>query len=227
MMSIRRWSGFFVVMVAVLALACGKKDKDSGKQEPPKTTKPGKDGNKPKPSVKLGPSPFPQLKMVVDGKPVPVHSIYAYWVGEEAVKIEVSSAKRSCNMHPQMRNNLPGEKFVKIWFSKQLDKQGKASWAVVQSYFAGGTNQDKKRKSVSITASPATVGGHVEGTLSIAQEGFARRNRPAQKLYRRCGFEDTGLVYAGASSGPQHIYALRFAVAPVVQARRRRWRPWA
>ena len=52
-------------------------------------------------------------------------------------------------------------------------------------------------------------------------------NRPAQKLYRRCGFEDTGLVYAGASSGPQHIYALRVAVAPVVRARRRRWRPWA
>lgn len=52
-------------------------------------------------------------------------------------------------------------------------------------------------------------------------------NRPAQKLYRRCGFEDTGLVYAGASSGPQHIYALRFAVAPVVRARRRRGRPWA
>ena len=48
-------------------------------------------------------------------------------------------------------------------------------------------------------------------------------NRPAQKLYRRCGFEDTGLVFSGARSGPQHIYALKVAVAPAARARWRRW----
>lgn len=33
-------------------------------------------------------------------------------------------------------------------------------------------------------------------------------NLPGQKLYRRCGFVDTGAVYDGAASGPQHIYTL-------------------
>ena len=33
-------------------------------------------------------------------------------------------------------------------------------------------------------------------------------NRPAQKLYLRCGFADTGVIYHGAPSGPQHVYAL-------------------
>lgn len=36
-------------------------------------------------------------------------------------------------------------------------------------------------------------------------------NRPAQKLYARCGFVDTGAVFEGAPSGPQHIYSLMIA----------------
>lgn len=36
-------------------------------------------------------------------------------------------------------------------------------------------------------------------------------NRPAQKLYVRCGFVDTGAVYEGAPSGPQHVYSLSIA----------------
>lgn len=49
-------------------------------------------------------------------------------------------------------------------------------------------------------------------------------NRPAQKLYAACGFVDTGDVYSGAASGPQHIYSLSLsrsvASAEVASAQR-------
>lgn len=38
-------------------------------------------------------------------------------------------------------------------------------------------------------------------------------NRPAQKLYLRCGFVDSGAVYEGAPSGAQHIYVLQLSPA--------------
>jgi len=173
-----------LVSAAALAFAgCSGKGSDSKDDKKP----PAKKDNAPKtpkkdPLKKLGPSPFPELKVTVSGKPLPIHSAHAYWVGSEAVKLEFSTVPRGCHHNPRMRTVAPGERYFKIWLGKQLDTTGKASWAVVQSYFNGGTSKSAKDKVVTLTAVPKNIGKYIEGTLKLAQKGFPRRNRPAAPL---------------------------------------------
>lgn len=45
------------------------------------------------------------------------------------------------------------------------------------------------------------------------------RNEIAKKLYKKCGFEDTGEIYSAGPAGPQHIYKKR---VPDIQRQHRR-----
>lgn len=170
-----------VLLACVFVFACGNKDGDGKNNRPGKTEPTIKLANAPK---QLGPSPFPELKVTIGGKPVPIHSIHAYWVGEEAVKIEFSSVVRSCLQDPRMRTSPRGERYFKIWFGKQLNMKGEAAWAVVQSYFGGGTHRGKRGKTVTMSATPVRVGKYVRGVLELKQMGKRRRRRkqPAVEL---------------------------------------------
>lgn len=165
-----------VALSLVAVTGCGKKD-DSSKA---KADPPAKPADKP-PAEPPRPSPFPEMKVTVNGQAVPIHSIQAYWVGDEAVKLELSSIRRPCNKHPSIRQNAPGEHYFKVWLGKQLDTAGKAQWAIVQAYFSGRTKQGKLGE-LTLTATPNAVGKHVEGTLSFNLKSFPRRKKPAAEL---------------------------------------------
>jgi RimJ/RimL family protein N-acetyltransferase len=58
-----------------------------------------------------------------------------------------------------------------------------------------------------LAALPDFVAGHLPGIRRIVLSVNVR-NPVAIRTYRRAGFADTGALYHGGASGPQHVYEL-------------------
>lgn len=186
----KRLGATALVVAFVVCAGCGgKKDKSETKQQAKAKKTPGPPKPVAPPPWPKGPTSFPDLKVTVDGKALPIHSAYAFWVGPEVVKLELSSVKRGCPRNPTMRSVAPGEKFFKVWLGRRLDPSGKLGWGILQSYFGGRTRRDTRVGMVSVVSEPEKgahdriVGGRVKGTLELDHLGDARRKRKAQRLH--------------------------------------------